>query len=198
AGVAITDASPDPAAASEPGSAPELVVVQCLDEWSAADVAARFLAAGQGENGERSQNESLTVLASSDTDVLDRALHRRGLPAVGAVAASTDRAHHQVLSLFLEVATAPVDVHQLAALIDLLPAPARRRLLDALTQEPGVGGPAWRRALAQLQQRADEAPTDRRTGALKALEAAREIDRLVTDPLPAGDLRPAAISTRLV
>src|SRR5690625_5374875 len=34
-------------------------------------------------------------LASSDTDVLDRALHRRGLPAVGAVAASTDRAHHQ-------------------------------------------------------------------------------------------------------
>ena len=213
AGVAITDASPDPAAASEPGSAPELVVVQCLDEWSAADVAARFLAAGQGENGERSQNESLTVLASSDTDVLDRALHRRGLPAVGAVAASTDRAHHQVLSLFLEVATAPVDVHQLAALIDLrvlpatepdgdpiglVPAPARRRLLDALTQEPGVGGPAWRRALAQLQQRVDEAPADRRTGALKALEAAREIDRLVTDPLPAGDLRPAAISTRLV
>src|SRR5699024_2946802 len=124
AGVAITDASPDPAAASEPGSAPELVVVQCLDEWSAADVAARFLAAGQSEHGERSQNESLTVLASSDTDVLDRALHRRGLPAVGAVAASTDRAHHQVLSLFLEVATAPVDVHQLAALIDLRVLPA--------------------------------------------------------------------------
>src|SRR5699024_1407494 len=82
--------------------------------------------------------------------------------------------------------------------IGLVPAPARRRLLDALTQAPGVGGPAWRRALAQLQQRADEAPTDRRTGALKALEAAREIDRLVTDPLPAGGLRPAAISTRLV
>src|SRR5699024_1231963 len=72
-------------------------------------------------------------------------------------------------------------------------------LVSPLLQlEPGVGGPAWRRALAQLQQRADEAPTDRRTGALKALEAAREIDRLVTDPLPAGDLRPAASSTRLV
>src|SRR5699024_7737751 len=152
------------------------------------------------------------VLARSDTNVLDRALHRRGLPAVGAVATSTDRAHRQVLSLFLEVDTAPVDVHQLDALIDLrelratetdgdpievVPAPASRRMLDAMTQEPGVGGPAWRRALAQLQQRVDEAPADRRTGALKALEAAREIDRLVTDPLPAGDLRPAAISTRL-
>lgn len=180
--------------------APQLEVVSCRDEWSAADVAARFLAApappGDGP---------LTVLASSDTDVLDRALHRRGLPGIGRVAPSPDRAHHQVLGLFLDVATAPVDVHQLAALLDLrvlpgpdadaepiglVPAAARRTLLRALTQEPGVGGPAWRAALEHLAQQ--EGP-----GAAAALEAAREIDRLVTDPLPAEDLRPAAISRRL-
>lgn len=215
--------------------APQLEVVECLDEWSAADVAARFLSAGPpgGSPGGSPANsdegdEPLTVLATSDTDVLDRALHRRGLPAVGAVTSSTERAHHQVLGLFLDVATAPVDVHQLAALLDLrvlparehdgdpiglVPALARRRLLGALAQEPGVGGPAWRRALQQLQQRADEAAQkhgadgdsaaagtdgDRAAaGAHRALEAAREIDRLVTDPLPPGDLRPGVIATRL-
>lgn len=201
-----------------PEGAGQLEVVQCLDEWSAADVAARFLAAGSpATTGDG--HDPLTVLATSDTDVLDRALHRRGLPAVGAVASSTERAHHQVLGLFLDVATAPVDVHQLAALLDLrvlpareqdgdpiglVPALARHRLLDALAQEPGVGGPAWRRALQQLQQRADEAAQKHgpdegsvAAGARTALEAAREIDRLVTDPLPPEGLRPGAIATRL-
>ncbi|WP_422116625.1 PD-(D/E)XK nuclease family protein [Brachybacterium sp. UNK5269] len=177
------------------GGAPELTVVQAQDEWSAADVAARFLAAAPGAD-----EGPLSVLVSSDSDVLDRALHRRGLPAVGAVGASRDRVHHQVLGLFLDVATAPVDVHQLAALLDLrvLPAPAadgepvglvpaaaRRHLLRALSREPGVGGPAWRAALAELEQEGHE----------KALEAARVIDRLVTEPLTA--LRPAPIARRL-
>ncbi|GAA1487836.1 PD-(D/E)XK nuclease family protein [Brachybacterium sacelli] len=175
---------------------PELEVVQCLEEWTAADVAARFLAAA-GE-------EPLTVLAASDTDVLDRALHRRGLPALGHVAPSTDRAHHQVLGLFLDVATAPVDVHQLAALLDLrllpgadadaepvglVPAPARRALLGGLTREPGIGGPAWQAALTHL------AHTE--GGAGPVLDAAREIDSLVTDPLASDDLRPEAIARRL-
>ena len=171
---------------------PELTVVEALDEWSAADAAARFLTA----------DPQVTVLAAADTDVLDRALHRRGLPAIGAVGPSRDRAHHQVLGLFLDVATAPVDVHQLAALLDLrvlpgaeaeaepvglVPALARRELLGALSVEPGVGGPAWRAALTRISEA--EQP--------RALEAARVIDRLVAAPLPADDLRPGAIAERL-
>ncbi|WP_394216265.1 PD-(D/E)XK nuclease family protein [Brachybacterium vulturis] len=174
--------------------APALQVVEALDEWSAADAAARFLAAG-GE-------QPVTVLASTDTDVLDRALHRRGLPAIGHVRPSRDRAHHQVLGLFLDVATAPVDVHQLAALLDLrvlpgadgdaepvglVPAAARRRLLQALGREPGIGGPAWRQALTELE--AD--------GLEKPLAAAREIDRLVSAPLAVDGLRPRDVSQRL-
>src|SRR5699024_7904258 len=142
-------------------------VVSALDEWSAADVAARYLAAGPAAD-----DGPLTVLATSDTDVLDRALHRRALRATGAVAPCPDRVHHQVLGLFLDVATAPVDVHQLAALLDLrvlpgpeldagpiglVPSAARRRLLRALTREPGVGGPAWREAIGRLEQDAHEA-----------------------------------------
>ena len=179
------------------GGAPQVTVVEAQDEWTAADVAARFLAAEPAGH-----EDSVTVLASSDTDVLDRALHRRGLPAIGAVDPSRDRAHHQVLGLFLDVATAPVDVHQLAALLDLrvlpgadgaaepiglVPAAARRRLLRALGREPGVGGPAWREALAALEE----------SGHDTAIEAARVIDRLVRDPLPADGLFPPALSSRL-
>ncbi|MGP9537984.1 PD-(D/E)XK nuclease family protein [Brachybacterium sp. AOP43-C2-M15] len=183
-----------------PGGDPALTVVEALDEWSAADAAARFLAAAPA-----TEEGPLTVLAAADTDVLDRALHRRGLPAVGHVAPSRDRAHHQVLGLFLEVATAPVDVHQLAALLDLrvlpgadgdaepvglVPAAARRRLLRALGREPGIGGPAWQAALTEIAEDAGD-------GHEKALAAARAIDALVRDPLPVGDLRPPELSRRL-
>ena len=174
------------------GGSPDLTVLEALDEWTAADAAARFLAA----------DPTAAVLASGDTEVLDRALHRRGMPAIGAVGPSRDRAHHQVLGLFLDVATAPVDVHQLAALLDLrvlpgaeaeaepvglLPALARRELLRALGAEPGVGGPAWRAALERIGESGHE----------RAIEAAQVIDRLVRDPLPADALRPRAIAERL-
>lgn len=213
------------AAEPAPGPAPQLEVVACRDEWSAADVAARYLAAHRAAAGSTDRGRAgamagppegagapLTLLATGDTDVLDRALHRRGLPAVGHVAPSRDRAHHQVLGLFLDVATAPVDVHQLAALLDLrvlpgsdadaepvglVPAATRRALLGALTREPGVGGPAWRAALARLAERVAEAPADQADAARTALEAGQEIDRLVTEPLPADGLRPAALSARL-
>ncbi|PWH07477.1 hypothetical protein DEO23_02275 [Brachybacterium endophyticum] len=211
AGVRLAHAGPGRA------TAPELEVVQCLDEWSAADVAARFLSTPSGaatahaSPGAGDSEDPLTVLATSDTTVLDQALHRRDLPALGAVDPSTDRAHHQVLGLFLDVATAPVDVHQLASLLDLrvlpgmrrddepiglVPAPARRELLRALTREPGIG-PAWRAALVRLEQAAASAPEEQRDRARRALEAARGIDRLVTDPLPADALYPTALRERL-
>lgn len=200
-----------PVGTTGPGAAracsPRIEVVSCQDEWTAVDVAARYLSApptpGEGR---------LTVLAGADTTVLDQALARRGLPAVGAVERSTDRAHHQVLSLFLDVAIAPVDVHQLAALLDLrvlpgadgdaepvglVPAAARRRLLRALTEQPGVGGPAWQQALRTLAEQVTAVSEERRPGAQRALEAAREIDRLVSNPLPSDQLLPPAISSRL-
>ncbi|MBK0331748.1 PD-(D/E)XK nuclease family protein [Brachybacterium sp. MASK1Z-5] len=198
-------------AGTGPQHAPDLEVVQCLDEWSAADVAARFLSAPAGPDPTGSDQVPLSVLATTDTTVLDRALHRRGMPALGAVEPSTDRAHHQVLGLFLDVATAPVDVHQLAALLDLrvlpgmhrddepiglVPAPVRRELLRALTREPGIG-PAWREALARLEEKSASAPAESRDRERRALEAARGIDRLVRDPLPADGLLPGAIAGRL-
>lgn len=222
AGVAV-EVDPSPAS-----SAPALHVVECREEFSAAEVAARLLAAdttpatgtGDSEPGEPAPDSpttddaapGTTVLATSDTSVLDQALRRRGLPPVGLVDRSADRAPQQLLGLFLDVAIAPVDVHQLAALLDLriLPAPedaaepvglvpaaARRRLLRALTQEPGIGGPAWRDALDRLAQDVQEAPAERRGAADRALEAAHALDALVTDPLQPEALTPAALDRRL-
>lgn len=206
-GVDVTVDGPGPAVtAGGPAPVPVLDVVECQDEWTAADVAARFLAAPAGDDG-------LTLLAGGDTTVLDLALRRRGLPAAGVVASSTDRGTHQVLGLFLDVVTAPVDVHQLAALLDLrvrpagpdraepvgvVPAATRRALIRALTRQPGVGGPAWTQALDELVDRVDTADDDRRrAGAQRALAAARGIDALVTDPLPADGALPADIADRV-
>ncbi|MCL6422640.1 PD-(D/E)XK nuclease family protein [Brachybacterium sp. JHP9] len=193
--------------AEAPASPPQLHVIACQDEWTAADAAARALRAIT-EGSPEAAPSALTVLATGDTAVLDQALHRRCLPAIGQVASSTARAHHQVLPLFLDVATAPLDVHQLAALLDLrllppasgdddasaggapvglFPAAVRGQLLRALSREPGVGGEAWQSALAVLA----EDPRD------PVRAAAAEIDRLVREPLQSSALTPPAILERL-
>lgn len=186
-----------------PSAPPRLEIIRCDDEWEAATVAARFVA-GFGGNG------PAALLATEDTIALDAQLHRRGRPAVGRAQGGQDRARQQILPLFLALAIAPVDVHQLAALLDLrvvdapepgaqpiglVPARARAALLSALAQEPGVGGEAWRSALDSLRREAEASPGDR--AAVTAHEAARAIDELVRSPLPAQDARPSALRARL-
>ena len=171
------------------GPPPELVVVEAGDEWTAAETAARLLAGRDADAG------PLELLATAGTTLLDQELHRRGLPAVGVAPASADRTALQILPLFLAAVTAPVDVQQLGALLDLrvmdapegeaepvglVPPRVRRALLDALAQEPAVGGPAWRAALDGID---DE----------RAAEHARALSALITHPLPASGLTPSAL-----
>ncbi len=70
----------------------------------------------------------------------------------------------QVLPLRLALAFAPRDPFRAAELLMLpvtpLPWAARRRLLDALVEQPGVGGPAWRKAIDEAA--AEEADRARR------------------------------------
>lgn len=137
---------------------PELTIIEAEDAASAAEAAARHLRG-------RDPSSPLQILATSDTIALDQELHRRDLPALGVAEPSADRAALQVLPLYLAITTAPVDVQQVAAFLDLrvmdapegaedhvglVPAPARHRLQQALAQEPGIGGPAWRTAVTHL------------------------------------------------
>lgn len=179
-------------AEAEGGRSPALLLVEAEDEWAAAETAARFLAGRDGA--------PLQVLAGADTVLLDQELHRRGLPALGVAAPAAHRTALQILPLFLSVALAPVDVQQLAALLDLrvldapeggrehvglVPARARARLLDALAQEPGIGGAHWRRALAAIA--ADEEMAAGGRDFVAALAA------LVAAPIPPEALTPPRV-----
>ncbi|MGP5035184.1 PD-(D/E)XK nuclease family protein [Brachybacterium alimentarium] len=170
---------------------PELVLVEADDEWAAAETAARFLAGRDGE--------PVHVLATEDTVLLDQELRRRGQAAIGVAGASANRTSLQILPLYLSIAIAPVDVQQLGAFLDLrvldapetdrepiglVPSRVRRRFLDALAAEPGTGGPAWEAVLTELAADPEEAA---------ALEIAREISALVTDPISPDQLTPARL-----
>lgn len=171
---------------------PELVLVEAEDEWTAAEAAARLLAGRD--------SAPLQLLAGADTVLLDQELHRRGLPAVGVAESAAHRTALQILPLYLSVAVAPVDVQQLAALLDLrvldvpeggrehvglVPARARALLLDALAHEPGTGGTAWQQAMAGLE--ADEELS------ASGLEMLRALSALVTSPLTPEDLTPERV-----
>jgi ATP-dependent helicase/nuclease subunit B len=92
-----------------------------------------------------------TLVEGRDLGALEAALARQGLPALGSRDPSRWRPALQVLPLRLALAFAPRDPFRAAELLMLpvapLPRAVRRRLLDALAEQPGVGGPAWRRAV---------------------------------------------------
>ena len=132
---------------TEPISANDdsLVLIKAVDEWEAAESLAIWLAADDGANSE------VTIVCGTDTDVLDQALSRYGLPQLGCAQSSRWRASLQVLPLVLANAWKPVDIKRLVELLSLSMAPiswnAARKLLRALSKEPGVGGEAWNEAL---------------------------------------------------
>jgi hypothetical protein len=97
--------------------------------------------------------EDATFVTATEPSVLDAALARQGLPTLGRSSSSSLRPHLQVLPLRLALAFAPQDPFRAAELLLLpgapLPAHARRKLLGALDQMPGIGSPAWTDAVEQ-------------------------------------------------
>ena len=127
-----------------------LLLVKVSDEWEAAENLALWLAAEEGNNQEG------TIICGSDTDVLDQALERHGLPQLGSSESSQWRASLQVLPLVLANVWKPVDLYRLVELLSLTLAPvpgyAARHLLRALSKEPGVSGNAWNNALETISE----------------------------------------------
>jgi ATP-dependent helicase/nuclease subunit B len=96
-----------------------------------------------------------TVVVNTESVVLDAALARQGLPTIGLATSSALRPHLQVLPLRLQLAFKPQDPFRAAELLLLpggpLPGHARRSLLDALNEMPGVGSPKWLDAITEIQ-----------------------------------------------
>lgn len=97
--------------------------------------------------------ERWTLVAGPDLGPLEAAFARHALPALGSGERSRWRPALQVLPLRLALAFAPRDPFRAAELLMLpvspMPWDARRRLLDALVEQPGLGSPAWRRAIEE-------------------------------------------------
>lgn len=104
------------------------------------------------------QLDASVVIAERDGIIVDNALERVGLARAGFQHYSRFRAVTQVLTLCLGLVWDPVRVHVLLQFllhpVGPLPAPVRGRLADAVAAEPGVGGRAWREAVADIAARA--------------------------------------------
>lgn len=127
-------------------SQPRLTVLTAETEWEAAENSARWLAAGD--------NQSTAVVSSDSTSLLDHFLAGHGLPAIGVGSPSVWRPQDQLIPLFFEVIWSPPNVQLLGELLTLPGSPVRRvaarHILEALKQEPGTGGDAWKAAITAI------------------------------------------------
>jgi RecB family exonuclease len=146
-GAALIDASTIGEGVSSPAS---LSLVEAEDEWQAAETLALWLASAPADK------EDVVIICGADTDILDQALKRHGLPQLGVSSVSRWRALSQILPLALANLWYPLDVRRLVELLSIpmspIPGFASRRLLKALAEEPGVGGKAWKDALASITE----------------------------------------------
>lgn len=125
-----------------------LIVVRARSRDLTAQAIAELLRAE--EDAERT-----VVIANQDGIVLDNALTRVGLPRVGFQHYSPFRAASQVLKLALALIWAPLDPHRLLQFLIHPLSPlkwaVRAQLAEAVAGQPGIGGPAWQSALANIE-----------------------------------------------
>lgn len=166
-GIVVADrAGPSPAAGSDLGRIQRFLAGGEIEGLTGdgslaflqADTAlagAEALAEWLGHGSEEELHGTVVVSADGDTALLDLALQARGLPALGQSASSPWRGALQVLPLAIAATWVPFDAR---ALLDLLllprpPVPRRvaRRLANALSREPGIGGAEWKTAWETIE-----------------------------------------------
>ncbi|MCY4014767.1 MAG: PD-(D/E)XK nuclease family protein [Gammaproteobacteria bacterium] len=101
------------------------------------------------------------AVATHDGIILDNAFERVGMPRAGFQHYSPFRAASQVLKLVLALLWQPLDPHRLLQFlihpVSPLPWSTRSRLAEAVAAQPGIGGPAWRAAMAAIDDADDVA-----------------------------------------
>ena len=101
------------------------------------------------------------AVATHDGIILDNAFERVGMPRAGFQHYSPFRAASQVLKLGLALVWQPLDPHRLLQFlihpVSPLPWSTRSRLAEAVAAQPGIGGPAWRTAMAAIDNADDVA-----------------------------------------
>ena len=137
----------------------ELVAAEAVAAWLAAD---------------KVDNEALIFVLGKDSALLDHALHRVGLPRLGASAPSPHRALLQVLPLAFALAWNPPDPKSLLDFLllpmNLLPRWVANRLASRVAETPGVGGPLWAQTFVEIAKRfAEKSPDETAAERQKAI-----------------------------
>ena len=124
-----------------------VVVVKAVSRDLSADTIAEFLLTS-------SQIEDTLLIAEHGGIILDNALERAGLPRCGFQWHSRFRTATQVLKLALALVWEPVDPQRILQYLLHPTAPipkwVRSRLADAVSEAPGIGGPAWIDAIHEI------------------------------------------------
>ena len=114
-------------------------LVESDDEVQAADFMSSLLAA--------SSPGDTVVIRGSDTSLLDRLLHKRGLPILGGAPRSPLRGVIQLLPLTFELCWNPIDPMRILEFLALPYSPvpnfAGACFAYAIRGQPGIGGSAW-------------------------------------------------------
>ena len=126
-----------------------VIVVKSVSRDLSADAIAGFLLAS-------GQMDRTLMVAEHGGIILDNALERTGLPRCGFQWHSRFRTATQVLKLALALVWEPVDPHRILQYLlhptGPIPRWVRSRLADAVSEAPGIGGPAWLDAIHEIGQ----------------------------------------------
>jgi len=123
---------------------------------------------------------------------MGRVIVASGAPALGVSSYSPLRPILQILPLFCELLWEPLDPYRLLELLTLpvtpIPKIASRKLAEAVAASPGIGGKAWKTALAEIEtlilEDADNGP-DRLKWVRKEVTSWLEGDRyLLSEGVP--------------
>lgn len=131
-----------------------LILLKAENEWEAAEHLALWLASKD------EANDQVAIICGTDTNILDQALRRHGLPRLGRTSPSRWREIQQILPLTLSNIWRPVDIRLVVELLSLtlsvFPKWVCRIILKAVAEEPGIGGRAWDQALNQIANKNKE------------------------------------------
>ena len=126
-----------------------VIVVKAVSRDLSADAVAEFLLTS-------GQTDRTLLVAEHGGIIVDNALERVGLPRCGFQWHSRFRTATQVLKLSLALVWEPVDPYRILQYLlhpaGPIPRWVRSRLADAVSETPGIGGPAWVDAIHEIGQ----------------------------------------------
>jgi ATP-dependent helicase/nuclease subunit B len=157
-----------------------IVVLRAETSWELAEGVAALLRAGDGAGNQ----PRVAIVRGGEQRALDAALVTQGLASQGVDSVSAWRPALQILPLAVELAYEPRDPYRVLELLTLAVGPlqgvAGQELAAALGESPGIGGPAWRAAKAEIAERTRAlALDDARKKGLGDDAAAQEADEKV-------------------